>query len=134
MLLNKIQYTPPRQTTSYPFNLPWQAHFHELRLTQPVTILTGDNGSGKSTLLNAIAANYNAILMSGASLEDDAEYANSRALAHQLKLTWTYRTKSGFLFRPTISFHSFAPPAAASNMLRLSSNTWHQKVWNDCLI
>jgi predicted ATPase len=32
-----------------------------------VTILTGDNGSGKSTLLNAIAANYNAILMSGAA-------------------------------------------------------------------
>ncbi|MDE3316756.1 AAA family ATPase [Lacticaseibacillus zeae] len=99
MLLNKIQYTPPLQATSYPFNLPWQAHFRELKLTQSVTILTGDNGSGKSTLLNAIAANYNAILMSGASLEDGPEYDNSRALARQLKLTWTYRTKSGFLFR-----------------------------------
>lgn len=71
MLLNRIQYTPPKSKTAYPFNLPWQASFRDLTLSQPVTILTGDNGSGKSTLLNAIAANYNAILMSGASLDED---------------------------------------------------------------
>ena len=47
-------------------------------------------------MLNAIAANYNAILMSGAALEDDPEYDNSRALARHLKLTWTYRTKAGY--------------------------------------
>ncbi|OAU14909.1 AAA family ATPase [Lacticaseibacillus rhamnosus] len=99
MLLTKIEYAPPRHHSDYPFNLPWQADFHELTLTSPVTILTGDNGSGKSTLLNAIAANYNAILMSGAALEDDPEYDNSRALARHLKLTWTYRTKAGFFFR-----------------------------------
>ena len=81
MLLNRIQYTPPKSKTAYPFNLPWQASFRDLTLSQPVTILTGDNGSGKSTLLNAIAANYNAILMSGASLDEDPEYQNSRALA-----------------------------------------------------
>jgi len=101
LLLTKIEYAPPRHHSDYPFNLPWQADFHELILTRPVTILTGDNGSGKSTLLNAIAANYNAILMSGAALEDDPEYDNSRALARHLKLTWTYRTKAGFFFRAT---------------------------------
>ncbi|WP_379822587.1 AAA family ATPase [Lacticaseibacillus paracasei] len=99
MLLNRIQYTPPKSKTAYPFNLPWQASFRDLTLSQPVTILTGDNGSGKSTLLNAIAANYNAILMSGASLDEDPEYQNSRALARCLKLTWQYRTKAGFFFR-----------------------------------
>ncbi|MDN6043562.1 MAG: AAA family ATPase, partial [Lactobacillus sp.] len=101
MLLTKIEYAPPRHHSDYPFNLPWQADFHELILTRPGTILTGDDGSGKSTLLNAIAANYNAILMSGAALEDEPEYDNSRALARHLKLTWTYRTKAGFFFRAT---------------------------------
>ena len=47
MLLNRIQYTPPKSKPRIHSTGLWQASFRDLTLSQPVTVLTGDNGSGK---------------------------------------------------------------------------------------
>ncbi|MCX2455826.1 AAA family ATPase [Lacticaseibacillus nasuensis] len=99
MLLTRIRYHAPAATTAYPFNLPWLQGWPGLTFTTPITILVGENGSGKSTLLEAIATNYEAILMSGAALADNEEYDLARELGAHFKLEWTHKTRGGFFFR-----------------------------------
>lgn len=99
MQLLRVHYHAPRDTTAYPFNLPWLQGWSGLTFTTPITLLVGENGAGKSTLLEGLAANYGAILMSGAALADSPEYAHAREFGQALKLDWRVKTKTGFLFR-----------------------------------
>jgi predicted ATPase len=96
-----------RGRAGFPFDIPAIESLPELVLDQPVTILVGENGSGKSTLLEAIAIAAKVTTAGSADAADDATLAGVRALAGDLRLSWSSRTHRGFFLRAE-DFFGFA--------------------------
>ena len=112
--LNRIQRVgsragapTPSARRGFPFDVPAIAGLHELVLDRPVTILVGENGSGKSTLLEAIAIAARATTVGSSDAVDDDTLAGVRALAADLRLSWTSRKHRGFFLRAE-DFFGFA--------------------------
>jgi predicted ATPase len=98
--LRSVALKPAARTLrGYPFELPLVRKFKEIKFTGPVTFLVGENGSGKSTLLEALAAAAGSVVVGGEDVRADKTLAHARALAAQLKLVWTKRTRRGFFLR-----------------------------------
>jgi predicted ATPase len=98
--LRSIDIRPPARTLAgFPFELPVVRKFKEIKLTSPVTFLVGENGSGKSTVLESVAAAVGSVVVGGEDVRTDKTLGHARALAAQLKLTWTKRTHRGFFLR-----------------------------------
>jgi predicted ATPase len=72
---------------------------NEIAFTSEITFLVGENGSGKSTLLEALACAARSITVGSESPEGDRTLAAVRALAKQLKLSWSARRHAGFFMR-----------------------------------
>ena len=87
--------------SAFPFNVPVIKALAggELAFTSEVTFLVGENGSGKSTLLEALACAAGSITVGSESAERDGTLAPVRALARQLKLSWSARKHTGFFMR-----------------------------------
>ena len=83
----------------FPFSVPVVRALGTLELPTAVTFFVGENGSGKSTLLEAVAAAIGLPTVGAESVRDDVSLAAQRALAKQLRLTWTQRTHRGFFLR-----------------------------------
>lgn len=85
----------------FPFSVPVIRALagDEIAFTSEVTFLVGENGSGKSTLLEAIACAAGSIAVGSASVEQDSTLAPVRALAKQLRLSWSARRHAGFFMR-----------------------------------
>lgn len=81
----------------YPFNIPCLINTKELDLSSKITIFVGDNGSGKSTLLKSIAYYNDSINVSSQDI-NSAYYKEVKELSKKMKLTYDYRSKSGFFF------------------------------------
>jgi predicted ATPase len=98
--LRSIDVRPSaRSLEGFPFELPVVRKFKEIKFRSPVTFLVGENGSGKSTLLEAVAAGVGSVVVGGEDVRADKSLRHARALAAQLKLTWTKRTHRGFFLR-----------------------------------
>ena len=83
----------------FPFDLPALAGGLDLTFEAPVTIFVGENGSGKSTLLEGLAVAAKAITAGSADAVGDQTLTGGRALADELKLTWSRRPGRGFFMR-----------------------------------
>jgi predicted ATPase len=109
--LTRIERVPPRsgrgRAVGFPFDVPAIADLPPLEVDRPVTILVGENGSGKSTLLEAIAIAARATTAGSADAADDDTLAGLRALAGELRLSWSTRTHRGFFLRAE-DFFGFA--------------------------
>jgi predicted ATPase len=92
---------------AFPFNVPIIKNLEELAFTAPVTFLVGENGSGKSTLLEAIACAAGSITVGAENVSKDKSLASVRALAADLKLVWSKKTRRGFFMRSE-DFFGFA--------------------------
>ena len=97
----------PERPVGFPFDIPAIATLPELVLDRPVTILVGENGSGKSTLLEALAIAAKATTAGTTEAADDTTLAGVRALAGELRLSWSTRTHRGFFLRAE-DFFGFA--------------------------
>jgi predicted ATPase len=98
--LRSIDIKPAaRELEGFPFALPVVRKFREVKFRSAVTFLVGENGSGKSTVLEALAAGVGSVVVGGEDVRADKTLAHARALAAQLKLTWTKRTHRGFFLR-----------------------------------
>ncbi len=91
----------------FPYVVPVIASLERLAFSAPVTFLVGENGSGKSTLLEAIACAAGSITVGGEGVERDQTLAGLRALAKDLRLVWSKRTRKGFFMRSE-DFFGFA--------------------------
>ncbi|WP_275414859.1 AAA family ATPase [Actinoplanes italicus] len=90
--------------TGYPFELPVVralADGGELRLSAPVTLLSGDNGSGKSTLIEAIAVAAGFNPEGGTTSFNFATRATESSLGGHLTLVRTpgRKPRTGFFLR-----------------------------------
>lgn len=95
-LIKKVTFVP-FSSNEYPFNIPSIINTTELDLSNPITVFVGENGSGKSTLLQAIAYYNNSINVSSQSI-DSAYYDSVKQLSKKMKLSYSYKTRSGFFF------------------------------------
>ncbi len=95
------------ETRGFPFEVPAIATLPELLLDRPVTLLVGENGSGKSTLLEALAIAARATTAGTTDAADDETLAGVRALAGELRLSWSARRHRGFFLRAE-DFFGFA--------------------------
>lgn len=86
-----------RTSSEYPMCLSFIKNFSSLKITQSVTILTGDNGSGKTTLLELIASLVGANRISYNMLETDKQ-KQIESQAHHFVLSSNTRAKSNFYF------------------------------------
>lgn len=109
--LTRIERVPVRRgdraRAGFPFDVPAIADLPRLELDRPVTILVGENGSGKSTLLEAIAIAARATTAGSTEAVDDDTLGGLRALASELRLSWSSRTHRGFFLRAE-DFFGFA--------------------------
>jgi predicted ATPase len=106
--LRSIDIRPQaKKLEGFPFSLPVVRKFKEIKFKSPVTFLVGENGSGKSTVLEAVAAGVGSVVVGGEDMRGDKTLAHARALAAQLKLTWSKRTHRGFFLRAE-DFFNFA--------------------------
>ena len=83
----------------FPFSVPVVRALESLEFPTPVTFLVGENGSGKSTLLEGLAAAVGLPTIGSEAIRDDGTLAAQRALAEQLRLSWSRRTHKGFFLR-----------------------------------
>lgn len=99
--LRSIQFRPfpTDQAEQFPFNIPAFAGLDEVVFSAPVTCLVGENGSGKSTFLEALAVAFGAYTVGSEGVARDATLMPVQALARQLKLVWSARTRDGFFLR-----------------------------------
>src|SRR5918998_1114982 len=98
--LRSIDIRPAaRELEGFPFALPVVKKFKEIKFRSPVTFFVGENGSGKSTVLEALAACVGSVVVGGEDVRADKTLGHARALAAQLKLTWSKRTHRGFFLR-----------------------------------
>ena len=98
--LRSIDLRPAaKELDGFPFALPVVRKFKEIKFRSPVTFLVGENGSGKSTMLEALAASVGSVVVGGEDVRADRTLGHARALAAQLKLTWSKRTHRGFFLR-----------------------------------
>jgi predicted ATPase len=96
-----------RGTRGFPWDVPAIEALDELVLDRPVTMFVGENGSGKSTLLEALAIAARATTAGTADAVDDETLAGVRALAADLRLSWSSRKHRGFFLRAE-DFFGFA--------------------------
>ncbi|GKV54866.1 ABC transporter ATP-binding protein [Sporosarcina sp. NCCP-2222] len=99
MSLREIRRRRSFPNSEYPFNTDIVRNFNSLSIESPVTIIAGDNGCGKTTLLEGVAAAAECILISGEPMEREQRFSPAFALADELKLTWSVKTRNGFFFR-----------------------------------
>jgi predicted ATPase len=85
--------------STFPFSVPVVRALESLELSAPITFFVGENGSGKSTLLEGIAAAVGLPTVGSDAVRDDATLGAQRALAAQLRLSWSRRTHKGFFLR-----------------------------------
>ena len=85
--------------TTFPFSVPIVRALETVELRSAVTFFVGENGSGKSTLLEGIALAAGLPTIGSESAASDASLAAQRALAKQLRLVWSERTRKGFFLR-----------------------------------
>ena len=83
----------------FPFSVPVIRALETIEFPTSVTFLVGENGSGKSTLLEGLAAAIGLPTVGSESVRDDVSLSAQRALAAQLRLSWTRRTHKGFFLR-----------------------------------
>ena len=113
--LRRVEPVSPRRSEAatagrrpaFPFDIPAIETLPPLELGTPVTILVGENGSGKSTLLEALAIAARATTAGTTDAADDDTLAGVRALAADLRLSWTTRRHRGFFLRAE-DFFGFA--------------------------
>jgi predicted ATPase len=84
---------------TFPFSVPAISALTSLEFAVPVTMLVGENGSGKSTLLEAIAIAAQLPAIGFHELSLDGSLVGQRALAAELRLSWTWRARRGFFLR-----------------------------------
>ncbi len=96
-----------KKLSEFPFNLPLVKKLDQLEFHSPVTFFVGENGSGKSTLLEAIGAGIRLPTVGGDDVERDKTLEHARALAKQLKFSWSGKTHRGFFLRAE-DFFNFA--------------------------
>jgi predicted ATPase len=96
-----------RAWSGFPFDIPAIRSLPELAFDQPITILVGENGSGKSTLLEALAIAARATTAGRVDAADDDTLVGVRALASELRLSWSTRRHRGFFLRAE-DFFGFA--------------------------
>lgn len=87
----------PFPSDQHPFNIPSLKNIETLKFDRPITIFVGDNGSGKSTLLKAIAYYNNSINVSKHDISG-SYYQDAKELAKVMRLSYTVKTRQGFLF------------------------------------
>jgi predicted ATPase len=83
----------------FPFSVPVVRSLELMEFPTAVTFLVGENGSGKSTLLEGLAAAVGVPTVGSEAVRDDSTLTAQRALAEQLRLSWTRRTHKGFFLR-----------------------------------
>ena len=91
----------------FPYNVPVIRTLEKLDFQAPVTFLVGENGSGKSTLLETIACAAGSITVGSEGVERDRTLSALRALAKDLRMVWSKRTRKGFFMRSE-DFFGFA--------------------------
>lgn len=91
----------------FPYHVPVIASLEKIEFHAPVTFLVGENGSGKSTLLETIACAAGSITVGSEGVERDQSLAVLRALAKDMRLVWSKRTRKGFFMRSE-DFFGFA--------------------------
>jgi predicted ATPase len=96
-----------RARARFTFDIPAIRALPELVFDRPITILVGENGSGKSTLLEALAIAARATTAGRVEAADDDTLAGVRALAADLRLSWSSRRQRGFFLRAE-DFFGFA--------------------------
>jgi predicted ATPase len=84
---------------TFPFSVPIVRALQTLELPSAVTFFVGENGSGKSTLLEGIALAARLPTIGSEAVVDDVTLTAQRALARQLRLVWSERTRKGFFLR-----------------------------------
>jgi predicted ATPase len=84
---------------AFPFSVPVIRALETVELPTAVTFFVGENGSGKSTLLEGIAVAAGLPTIGSQSVASDETLASQRALAKQLRLAWSERTRKGFFLR-----------------------------------
>jgi predicted ATPase len=84
---------------AFPFTVPAIKTLPELQLTTSVTFFVGENGTGKSTLLEGIAVAAGLPTVGSDEVAYDRSLGPQRALARELRLSWTARSKRGFFLR-----------------------------------
>jgi len=87
------------ESRGFPFSVPIVRALELLEFPTAVTFLVGENGSGKSTLLEGLAAAVGLPTVGSESIRDDQSLVAQRALAKELRLSWTRRTHKGFFLR-----------------------------------
>jgi predicted ATPase len=83
----------------YPFSLPLIQNLGTLELDSPVTYLVGENGSGKSTLIEAVGLAAELPVVGGQRADQDPTLKPLDTFSRRLRLSWSKRTRRGFLFR-----------------------------------
>lgn len=83
----------------FPFNLPVVRSFEKLQFESAVTFFVGENGSGKSTILEAVACGIGSPTIGNESVDVDSTLDAPRALAEQIRYTWSKKTGRGFFLR-----------------------------------
>lgn len=90
---------PESDEPRFPFTVPAIAALTTLDLSAPVTLLVGENGSGKSTLLESLAIAAELTAVGSYDLARDGTLEAQRALAAELRLAWSRRSRKGFFLR-----------------------------------
>lgn len=89
----------PRESSAFPFSIPAIRTLERLDFGEQVTFFVGENGSGKSTLLEAIACAAELPEIGGDEIDRDPSLSPQRALANDLRLAWSIRSRRGFFLR-----------------------------------
>lgn len=83
----------------FPYIVPVIKTLERMEFGAAVTFLVGENGTGKSTLLEALALAVGSVTVGSESVDRDRSLEPLRALAKDLRLTWSIKTKRGFFMR-----------------------------------
>lgn len=107
--LDEIIVTNKEGLSNYPFSLPLFSKGFSLKLSQPITFITGENGTGKSTFLENLAMQigFNSLGGNKNHQYSDEKIRDNSDLANAIKLVWNRKTNDGFFFRAE-SFFRFA--------------------------
>jgi predicted ATPase len=107
-----LDHSRVKDTTDYPFCLPFLRGGFELEFEQPITIIVGENGTGKSTLLEGIAALAGYDEAGGGKGYRPVDHSQAfekmgGRLAGALRASWLPKITNGWFFRAE-SFFSVA--------------------------
>lgn len=65
LYLKSIHYNPPKETTEFPFSLPFLQDVNSLVFDTPITLFVGENGIGKSSFIEMIVSLFELNLEGG---------------------------------------------------------------------